>query len=69
MCDIIKKNSGGRLRTTLKVTDASVTFSREVAEWLKATVLKTVDPKGFVGSNPTLSLFYKSYTQVTRRIV
>ena len=26
-----------------------------VAEWLNATVLKTVDPQGFVGSNPTPS--------------
>ena len=25
-----------------------------VAEWLKATVLKTVDPRGSVGSNPTI---------------
>ncbi|CDI00880.1 hypothetical protein BN873_10136 [Candidatus Competibacter denitrificans Run_A_D11] len=27
----------------------------EVAEWSIATVLKTVDPRGSVGSNPTLS--------------
>ena len=27
----------------------------EVAEWSIATVLKTVDPQGSVGSNPTLS--------------
>ena len=27
----------------------------EMAEWFKAAVLKTVNPKGFVGSNPTLS--------------
>jgi hypothetical protein len=27
----------------------------EVAEWSKAAVLKTVDPQGSVGSNPTLS--------------
>ncbi len=27
----------------------------EVAEWLKAAVLKTVDPKGSGGSNPSLS--------------
>ena len=26
-----------------------------VAEWTKATVLKTVDPQGSVGSNPTRS--------------
>ena len=26
-----------------------------VAEWLNATVLKTVDQQGFVGSNPTPS--------------
>lgn len=26
-----------------------------VAEWLKAAVLKTVKPQGFVGSNPTAS--------------
>ena len=26
-----------------------------VAEWLKATVLKTVEPQGSVGSNPTAS--------------
>ena len=25
-----------------------------MAEWLKAAVLKTVDPQGSVGSNPTL---------------
>jgi hypothetical protein len=29
-----------------------------VAEWLKATVLKTVVPQGTVGSNPTLSALY-----------
>jgi hypothetical protein len=28
-----------------------------VAEWLKATVLKTVEVKASVGSNPTLSAF------------
>ena len=27
----------------------------EVAEWSKAAVLKTVEPQGSVGSNPTLS--------------
>ena len=27
----------------------------EVAEWSKAAVLKTADPQGSVGSNPTLS--------------
>jgi hypothetical protein len=27
----------------------------EVAEWLNAAVLKTVDPQGFGGSNPSLS--------------
>ncbi len=26
-----------------------------VAEWLKAAVLKTANPQGFVGSNPTAS--------------
>ncbi len=26
-----------------------------MAEWLKAAVLKTVDPRGSVGSNPTPS--------------
>ncbi len=26
-----------------------------MAEWLKATVLKTVEPQGSVGSNPTPS--------------
>jgi hypothetical protein len=26
-----------------------------VAEWFKAAVLKTADPQGFVGSNPTPS--------------
>ena len=29
--------------------------SGEVAEWLKAAVLKTVDPQGSGGSNPSLS--------------
>ena len=28
-----------------------------VAEWLKATVLKTVNVQAFVGSNPTPSVF------------
>ena len=27
----------------------------ELAEWLMAAVLKTVDPNGFGGSNPSLS--------------
>lgn len=31
-----------------------------LAEWLKAAVLKTVKPKGFVGSNPTASARRKS---------
>jgi hypothetical protein len=31
-----------------------------VAEWTKATVLKTVDPQGFVGSNPTRSAWVSS---------
>ena len=26
-----------------------------MAEWLKAAVLKTANPRGFVGSNPTAS--------------
>jgi hypothetical protein len=30
----------------------------EVAEWFKAAVLKTVDPKGSGGSNPSLSAIY-----------
>ncbi len=30
-------------------------FSGEVAEWSIAAVLKTVDPKGSGGSNPSLS--------------
>ena len=30
----------------------------EVAEWSNATVLKTVDPQGSVGSNPTLSAIF-----------
>ena len=29
----------------------------EVVEWLMAPVLKTGDPQGSVGSNPTLSVF------------
>ncbi len=31
-----------------------------VAEWLKATVLKTVNAQAFVGSNPTPSVFFGS---------
>jgi hypothetical protein len=30
--------------------------SGEVVEWLMAPVLKTGDPQGSVGSNPTLSV-------------
>ena len=34
----------------------------EVAEWFKAAVLKTVDPQGSGGSNPSLSaIFYISW--------
>ena len=29
-----------------------------VAEWTMATVLKTVNPQGFVGSNPTPSAMF-----------
>ncbi len=32
----------------------------EVVEWLMAPVLKTGDPQGSVGSNPTLSVSTKS---------
>ena len=32
-----------------------VTASGGVAEWTMATVLKTANPQGFVGSNPTPS--------------
>ena len=31
------------------------TYSGSVAEWFKALVLKTSEPKGSVGSNPTSS--------------
>ena len=34
-------------------------ISGELAEWSKAAVLKTVDPKGSGGSNPSLSATYK----------
>ena len=33
----------------------TVTSRGGVAEWLKAAVLKTVEPQGSVGSNPTSS--------------
>ena len=33
----------------------TVTSRGGVAEWLKAAVLKTVEPQGSVGSNPTAS--------------
>ena len=29
----------------------------EVSEWSKEAVLKTVEPRGSVGSNPTFSVF------------
>ena len=32
-----------------------------VAEWLKAAVLKTANPQGFVGSNPTPSAKHKEH--------
>jgi hypothetical protein len=35
----------------------------EVAEWLNAAVLKTVDPQGFGGSNPSLSATFESGVQ------
>lgn len=40
----------------------------EVAERLKAAVLKTVDPKGSVGSNPTLSVAFANRSQDSCKI-
>lgn len=34
-------------------------FLRELAEWPIAVVLKTIEPKGSEGSNPSLSDLYK----------
>ena len=34
-------------------------LSGELAEWSNAAVLKTVEPKGSGGSNPSLSAIYK----------
>ena len=39
----------------ISVKSATLPRDGEVAEWSMATVLKTVNPQGFVGSNPTLS--------------
>jgi hypothetical protein len=38
-----------------------------VVEWLMAPVLKTGEPKGSVGSNPTPSVFTSFPLQATRR--
>ena len=38
----------------------------EVAEWLKAPVLKTGDAKASVGSNPTLSAKKNKYGRYNR---
>ena len=40
---------------THRRNEAIILLRGGVAEWLNATVLKTVDPQGFVGSNPTPS--------------
>ena len=63
-CWILIYNTGvneeGRLQSRLP---------GEVAEWSIATVLKTVDPRGSVGSNPTLSAIISAvlptYTHTT----
>jgi hypothetical protein len=41
--------------TGLNFTRCGAPDYGEVAEWSKAAVLKTVDPQGSVGSNPTFS--------------
>ncbi len=48
-------------RQTGELTNAQTVFDGEVAEWSNAAVLKTVNPQGFVGSNPTLSVDFKNY--------
>ena len=51
------RNFGERRRISLKTPRFVVCFQGfgGMAEWLKAAVLKTVKPQGFVGSNPTAS--------------
>ena len=41
--------------TGVSFTRCKAQDSGEVAEWSKAAVLKTVEPQGSVGSNPTFS--------------
>ncbi len=43
------------------VARVSKTHDGSVAEWFKALVLKTSEPKGSVGSNPTASATYLKY--------
>ena len=38
-----------------KICYNTICFIGEVSEWSNETVLKTVEPRGSVGSNPTLS--------------
>ncbi len=39
----------------------------DVSEWLKEAVLKTVDVKASVGSNPTISaIFSKSHAEIPK---
>ncbi len=46
---------GKRPSTVGRSGDALAITQGEVAEWPKALVLKTSEPKGSVGSNPTLT--------------
>ena len=41
-----------------------IKFSGELAEWSNAAVLKTVEPKGSGGSNPSLSAIFEKPAHV-----
>ena len=51
-----------RFRTVACILEFRSQLSGELAEWSNAAVLKTVDPKGSGGSNPSLSAIYKPLT-------
>ncbi len=40
----------------------------EVSEWSKEAVLKTVEPQGSVGSNPTFSVSFSVQGEVRERL-
>ncbi len=44
-------------------------LSGEVAEWSNALDLKSSDVKASVGSNPTLSVFYKQSIRVVKQYI